>query len=502
MPNVLSRSIDLGEGGRARNLRLRSRSQASSASGFAGAGSIHAPLYRSTALQFVLERRLSPHRPCILQKIITRPSHTHVRAYWSAWTENTSPPQHWLLGTFLFPFPPWLAARQVASDMPPTLTLYRGRAGFESLREDWDAFAFRYGSHFLHFPAWYGAALEYTGDVGVYFLALRDRASELIAILPLQYCHIVFKGVPVPVLQIYDSNEMGVNDVLAREPLQQYWILLSDFLRREMPYFLFVRWQCILENGWARTIAPSQDSFRTTHDSKFLNFHRGAEAFFGSYSSKFKTGLLKKIRKISELGALRLEVVSNALELPAAFERLLNIEDSGWKGENGSSIRKQPGRQNYYRYLLEHYGRIGVCRIILLFLGETAIAAQFCIEIGEYLYILKIGFEEAYGEFSPGALLLYKSVYYHSENTPVRTISFVTGSEWIDRWHPSTVHAGIFYADRGTMVSKFAVRMLGWGVRWREQHKISPLSDSAASASCGNPLVVQESVAEAQAASR
>jgi len=379
----------------------------------------------------------------------------------------------------------WPAMRQIVSDMSPTLTLHRGLAGFESLREDWEAFAFRYGSHFLHFPAWYGAALENTGDVGVYFLALRDHASELVAVLPLQHCHIAFKGIPIPILQMYDSNEMGVNDVLAREPLRQHWTSICNYLRLEMPYFLFVRWQCTLDHGWARTAAPSQDSVRHTHDSKSLSFPRGAEAFFESYSSKFKTGLLKKIRKISELGDLRLEVVSNTPELSAAFERLLDIEDSGWKGQNGSSIRRQSGRQNYYRYLLEHYGRLGLCRIILLFLGETAIAAQFCIEIGACLYILKIGFRDAYGEFSPGSLLLYKSVYYHSEHTPVRTISFVTGSGWIDRWHPSTAQVGIFYTDRGTMLSRFAVRLLGWGVRWREQHKVDATVDGRAAGRAG-----------------
>jgi len=378
------------------------------------------------------------------------------------------------------------------SDLTPSLTLYRGRAGFESLREDWEAFACRYGSHFLHFPAWYGAELGLTGDVGVYFLALRDRSNGLVAVLPLQHSHLVCKGVSVPILQMYYPSEMGVNDVLSREPLRQYWISICDFLRREVPFFLFVRWQCAIEKGWARTAASSNDSIRYTHDSKFLGFPQGAEAFFESYSSKFKTGLLKKIRKIGELGALRLEVVSSALELPAAFEHFLDVEDSGWKGQTGTSIRKQPRRQNYYRYLTEHYGRLGLCRIILLFLGETAIAAQFCIEIGTCLYMLKIGFRDEYGEFSPGALLLYKLVYHHSEHTQVRTISFVTGVGWIDRWHPSATQVGIFYTDCETLLSKVAVSLLGLGLRWREQRKANPVSDSASSGKVHADHVLKE----------
>lgn len=355
--------------------------------------------------------------------------------------------------------------------MPLAFTLYRGLVGFNLLRNDWEAFACRFGTHFLHFPGWYGAELEHSGDEGVYFLALRAASGELVAVLPLQHRQLSLKGISVPILQIYYQSEMGVNDVLSREPLRQHWASMCDFLRREIPFFLFMRWQCAIENGWAVTAAASPDEIRHTHDSKFLGFPHGSEAFFGSYSSKFKTGLLKKLRKLVELGELRLEIGSSVLELPVAFERFLDVEDSGWKGQGGTSIRRQPWMEKYYRHLLEHYGRLGLCRINLLFLSDTAIAAQFGIEVGECLYLLKIGFLEEYREYSPGMILLYKLVLHHCEHTPVKAISFVTGVPWIDRWHPSAVKVNVFYTDCETLLSKLAVRLFRFGLRVRDRRR-------------------------------
>lgn len=350
----------------------------------------------------------------------------------------------------------------------PALTLYRGRPGFEVLHDEWETFAARYGSHFVHFPAWYGAELDRAGDDGVYFLALRDSRSDLVAVLPLQHGLSSVGGISAPIVQLFYRSEMGVNDVLSREPLRAHWPSISRFLRRELPFFLFMRWQCILESGSAATVARSWGDVRATHASKYVGFSDGWQAFLDRYSSNFRSGLGKKLRKIERLGELRLAVCSSPSELAAAFEVFLQVEDSGWKGQMGTSILRQPSIVRYYRHLLEHFGRLGLCRINLLFSGGTPIAAQFGIEIGGCLYLLKIGFREDYGQYSPGNLVVYKLVQHHCEHTTVKAISFVTGVGWIDRWHPSAVQAGVLYTDCDSVLSRAVVRLLRWAASTRD----------------------------------
>jgi hypothetical protein len=345
-----------------------------------------------------------------------------------------------------------------------SLALYRGRPGFDSLHDEWEDFASRHASHFVHFPAWYGAELERSGDTGVCFLAVRDSRAGLIAVLPIEHRNRSVRGLgaAVPLVQLYYPNEMGVNDVLSREPLLPHWPAIARFLRAEMPFSLLMRWQCVLENGWAVTAAASPSQVRATHQSKYLDFEAGWTVFAERYSQRFRTDLGKKMDRMERLGRLRLSVCSTPAELPAAFEHFLEVEDSGWKGAMGTSIVKQPRCLDYYRYLLSHFGRLGLCRVNLLFLDDLAVAAHFAIEVGNFLYLLKIGFREDFSQFSPGAVLLYKLVRHHCERGPVKAISFVTDVGWIDRWHPSAVQAGVFYTDWDSALGKVAVRLLRW----------------------------------------
>jgi hypothetical protein len=337
------------------------------------------------------------------------------------------------------------------------------------LHDEWEAFASRHASHFVHFPAWYGAELERSGDAGVHFLAVRDAFAALIAVLPLEHRHYSLRrlGMAVPIVQLYYPNEMGVNDVLSREPLRPHWAAISRFLRDEMPFSLLMRWQCVLEDGWAVTAASSPSYVRSTHQSKYLGFADGWQAFVERYSPNFRARLGKKMHRMGRLGEVRLRVYAEASELPAAFEHLLRVEDSGWKGAMGTSMLKQPRVLQYYRHLLDHFGRLGLCRVNLLFLDDIPVAGHFAIEVGAVLYLLKIGFREDHAQCSPGAVLLYKLVQHCCERGPVKAVSFVTDVDWIDRWHPSAVQAGVFYTDCDSALSKVAVRMVRWLKRER-----------------------------------
>jgi CelD/BcsL family acetyltransferase involved in cellulose biosynthesis len=257
--------------------------------------------------------------------------------------------------------------------------------------------------------------------------------------------------------------------------------MIRAFLRRELPFFVFMRWQCAPENGWAVTAAPSASRVRYTHESKYLGFADGYDRFLETLGSKLKNDLRKKTEKLQKLGTLGFSVHSDPHELPEAFARFLAVEDCGWKGKGGTSLRRQPKRQDYYRHLLDNYGRLGLCRINILSLDGSPIAAQFGIEVGRCLYLLKIGFqEEQVGQHSPGAVLLLKTVEHLCQQSQVKAVSFVTGSGWCDRWHPSAVRVGIFYTDCDSLLSRIVVRLIQWGLRWRDWRKARGVAGGAA----------------------
>ncbi len=353
-----------------------------------------------------------------------------------------------------------------------TVTVYRGAAGLAQITKDWLRLAESCGDHFLHFPGWYRAELQGRPyDANVFFVAV-SRDGELVAVLPFEKQTLKKGRLTVPIVQLFYQNEMGVDDILSKVDLAPLLGAIKKALRGSAGYFALIRWQCVLASGHATRYCHLASLIKVTHASKYLAFEQGFDAFWAGYSSKFRKTLTKKIRKAEESGVLRLRCVTDPDELTEAFEVFLALEDSGWKGERGSSIRKQPVKLAYHETLLDTYGCIGKLQINLLYLGDQPLAAHFGIRIGQRLYLLKIGFREDFAAVSPGFIILYKLIEQMSQDGELTSISFVTGVDWIDRWHPRVDPAGIAYTDNGHLHSRILIAVMRKAIQRRDARKV------------------------------
>ena len=142
------------------------------------------------------------------------------------------------------------------------------------------------------------------------------------------------------------------------------------------------------------------------------------------------------------------------------FEIFMRLEDSGWKGQNKTSIIQQPAKLRYYRELTSSYAEDGVLAVNLLKLGDEYIAAQVGVQIGKTLYLLKIAYNEAYSDISPGYLLIDGLISEQESDDFLEKISFVTGVGWIDRWKPSAEVVRVAYDGGSEIVNS----LIKWGM--------------------------------------
>ena len=85
----------------------------------------------------------------------------------------------------------------------------------------------------------------------------------------------------------------------------------------------------------------------------------------------------------------------------------IKIEDSGWKGENKSSIKKAaPEFQKYYSNLIRLLADKGALSIYFLELNNMPIAGVFGYFDGDIYHYAKIGYDELYRDLSPSNLLI------------------------------------------------------------------------------------------------
>jgi len=323
--------------------------------------------------------------------------------------------------------------------------IFRGTDGLKALWPRWQELADAMPeASFLHTPAWYGCYLATLAEAPekIVFVAI-SRAARLIAVVPLELRARRLGPLPIRVLGTLQSNHLNLSDLVlpaeaARTGLLQEliaWLRHQRELRWDILHFNKIADASLL--GLALRHAPlaGSNSEQFAHSDHF-DTRGDYETATRQMSGSFRRNLRRLSRRAAEAGGLRWESIGDPSRLPEAFEEFLQLEASGWKGEQGSAIRCNPALLHYYRELLASSGPQARYRIILLRLCEQAIAAQLVVQSGRTLNLLKIGSSEAHANLSPGHLALEQTLQQACAGKDIDTVSLITGPDWARIWKP------------------------------------------------------------------
>jgi len=145
---------------------------------------------------------------------------------------------------------------------------------------------------------------------------------------------------------------------------------------------------------------------------------------------------LRRARRIAErMGPVAAEVISPTTnELDPLLEEAFRVEAAGWKGRCGNALTHDTLKGTFFRRYAAEACRDKMLRLCFLRIGGQAVAMQLAVEYGERWWLLKIGYNEAFAQCSPGALLLLETVRYAAARG-LRSYEFLgTVEPWIQVW--------------------------------------------------------------------
>jgi CelD/BcsL family acetyltransferase involved in cellulose biosynthesis len=154
----------------------------------------------------------------------------------------------------------------------------------------------------------------------------------------------------------------------------------------------------------------------------------GYENYISSMSKNWRNNINKWARRLMKSGQSRF-VCYQGTEGLLHWPELLRLEDSGWKGENGSSLmRIGSNYQNYYLGLIDILGRSGDLRLFFLELNGLAIAGGFGYIENNTFHYWKTGFDAKYQNLSPSnQLFLFVVKNMIDDSSSVTNIHAFTG---------------------------------------------------------------------------
>lgn len=143
-------------------------------------------------------------------------------------------------------------------------------------------------------------------------------------------------------------------------------------------------------------------------DSPYLPVAGSWADYLGRLRAKHRSNLRNRLRRLGQLGEVKLEVVCSADELARALEDGYGLEAAAWKGEAGTAIAARPELRLFYTRLAERMARGGRLRLHFLTLDGRRIAFGYSLLHRDRLYLLKPGYDPEYAHLSPSGLLLHK----------------------------------------------------------------------------------------------
>lgn len=140
----------------------------------------------------------------------------------------------------------------------------------------------------------------------------------------------------------------------------------------------------------------------------FVRVQGSFESYQQSLQARFRRELHRRERRLNEQGEVRYrfddEPATNLDNL-----RLFNeIENSGWKGTDGTSILARPGDEAFFAEATTLLAADGQMDWGFFEAGDQTIAGQLVARINRRLFLWKVGYREDYATYAPSNLLLYR----------------------------------------------------------------------------------------------
>jgi len=152
------------------------------------------------------------------------------------------------------------------------------------------------------------------------------------------------------------------------------------------------------------------------------------EDVLSSASKTLRAQVRRRRRALEREGELTLRTVSQRPELEAALDAVFAVEGSGWKARSKTAITSDARTELLYRGFAHRATARGWLRLHLLELDGEPIAVEYGCAFARTAFLLKTGFRESWGCFSPG-LVLRAAVLEQAVSEDLREYDFLGGPD-------------------------------------------------------------------------
>lgn len=319
--------------------------------------------------------------------------------------------------------------------------LVRSIDGLDEYADAWDMLALNAPQqHPVMTHAWISAYLKTKIPASdPWFCLFAFYGTELVGVLPLVVREYQFLGKKYLSLNTPNHPHTRWVDFLFKEKFGKRVIqLFADYLNAMRPRVVRLTMDQVICNS--QTFGILEEGIDDIYSYKFPNGYESIIPVDGSYSD-YRKGLSKKMTSnmrrsynlLKKLGDFSITVINDAANSQKDLLSFAAIEQSGWKGNQGTAIRVK--FWEFFEELVQNMVSRDWLEWYFLESGNKRIAGYLTIPFGRSAVILKTGYDEEYSSLSPGNILTEKMIEYIFSCGKYDIINFLTDYEWLLRWN-------------------------------------------------------------------
>jgi CelD/BcsL family acetyltransferase involved in cellulose biosynthesis len=168
-------------------------------------------------------------------------------------------------------------------------------------------------------------------------------------------------------------------------------------------------------------------------------------------------------RRLEATGETRVEFRTPTVdEVDELLRIACRIEDSGWKGEAGTSVVRTTGMYEFLLRQSELLAANGELQVAFLHLDGYPIAFQWLWNVKGVLHGVKVGYDEEFKSLAPGIVLLHDVLRSVFASAPHRCHGYDfhgVGNEMLRRWANDSVAVHFLLAAPPRFVGRTVVKL-------------------------------------------
>jgi CelD/BcsL family acetyltransferase involved in cellulose biosynthesis len=187
------------------------------------------------------------------------------------------------------------------------------------------------------------------------------------------------------------------------------------------------------------------------------------ESYTGERSGKLLRELRRRRRRLEAEGRFEFEVHDGTERLDGLLEEGFQVEAASWKSAAGSAIASEPSTRRFYSEIAQWAAARNWLRLAFLRLDSKPFAFDFALEQDGVHYLLKTGYDPAYGRFAPGMLLRYEMIA-RAFSEGLRSYEFLgTDEPWKLEWTTTVRRRDLVQAFAPTLRGRVEYAAFAYG---------------------------------------